>query len=170
MTGEDNRCRGERFIHIDRSWKIITLLIATGFGIGFIPLAPATFACLLCLPVWFFLKSQVTAYLLVTVLLFFLGVLTAHALSRIMGKDPRAVVVDEYACFLLPLYFTPVRLLPLVITFVLFRIFDVIKPFPLRRLEKIPGGWGIMLDDLGAAVYTTLVILVLRLPHVPGLF
>lgn len=167
MTVEDNRRRDERFFLIARLWKIIVLLIATGFGIGFIPFAPATFACLLCLPVWFFLKSRAIAYLLITVLLFFLGTLTAHALSRTMGKDPRAVVVDEYACFLLPLYFTPVRLLPLIITFILFRFFDVIKPFPLRWLEKISGGWGIMLDDLGAALYTTLVILVLRLPHGP---
>jgi len=72
------------------------------------------------------------------------------------------IVIDEYACFLIPLYFTPRRFLPLVLSFILFRIFDIIKPPPLRRLEKAPGGWGIMLDDFGAAVYTTVIVVILR--------
>ena len=61
----------------------------------------------------------------------------------------------------MPLYFTPQKLVPLLITFLLFRFFDIVKPPPLKSLEHVPGGWGVMLDDLGAAVYTTVGALVL---------
>lgn len=88
--------------------------------------------------------------------------LVCNDLEKTWGKDPRRIVVDEYASLLLPLFFTPIRLAPLVITFLLFRFFDIVKPPPVRNMERLKGGWGIMLDDLLAAVYTTIVILVLR--------
>ena len=84
-------------------------------------------------------------------------------LSRVWGKDPRRIVIDEYASFLIPLYFTPVRLVPLFIAFIAFRLFDILKPPPLRYLERLRGGWGIMLDDIGAAMYTVVIILVATL-------
>ncbi len=95
-------------------------------------------------------------------MLFIIGVIVSGDLEKRWGKDPRRVVIDEYACILLPLYFTPHRILPLAITFVLFRIFDILKPPPVKQMEKLAGSWGIMLDDLMAAVYTTIIILVLR--------
>lgn len=142
-------------------------LLATGFGLGFLPVAPATFACLLSLPVWFLLRSHPLGYAIVSSALFAAGIATSHGLSRKMGKDPRFIVIDEYACLLLPLYFTPARIIPLAVTFGLFRFFDVVKPFPLRRLERLPGGWGIMLDDLGAAVYAFFAVLILKSFHAP---
>jgi len=147
----------------------VKILIATGFGLGFMPVAPATFACLLSLPVWFFLKAHGLGYAIIILALFATGVAVADDLSRTMGEDPRCIVIDEYACLLLPLYFTPVRIIPLAVTFGLFRFFDIVKPFPLRRLEDLPGGWGIMLDDLGAAIYTTAVILILQTVRIPFL-
>lgn len=79
------------------------------------------------------------------------------------GKDPHCIVIDEYACFLLPLYFTPRHVVLVMIAFIAFRLFDIVKPPPLRRLERVPHGWGIMLDDLGAAVYTTVIVVIARL-------
>lgn len=76
------------------------------------------------------------------------------------------MVIDEYAAILLPLYFTPLRILPLAITFVLFRIFDILKPPPVRNMERLGGGWGIMLDDLMAAAYTTLVVLAFKVAEI----
>ena len=73
------------------------------------------------------------------------------------------MVIDEYSSFLLPLYFIPRLPLFLILAFVIFRLFDILKPPPLRILEHLRGGWGIMLDDLGAAVYTTGIILIARL-------
>ena len=98
---------------------------------------------------------------MVTIVLFFMGVKVSNDLTKSWGKDPHRIVIDEYACLLIPLYFIPQRILPLAITFVLFRIFDITKPWPVRKLEDLPGGWGVMLDDLGAAIYTTVVILII---------
>jgi phosphatidylglycerophosphatase A len=88
-------------------------------------------------------------------------VFISQDLTKGWGKDPRQIVIDEYATLLLPLYFTPKRIIPLVVTFLFFRFFDITKPPPLRKLEAIQGGWGIMLDDFGAAIYTTVVILLI---------
>ena len=101
-------------------------------------------------------------YILTTAVLFALGVYVAGDLAKEWGKDPRRIVVDEYATLLIPLYLTPPRILPLVVTFLLFRFFDIVKPPPLRNLESVRGGWGIMLDDLGAAVFTTIIAVILR--------
>lgn len=94
-------------------------------------------------------------------MLFAVGVVLSKEFIATWGKDPRQIVIDEYATLLLPLYFTPRRFVPLIMTFALFRFFDIIKPPPLRRLENVPGGWGVMLDDLGAALYTTCILLII---------
>ena len=98
------------------------------------------------------LKPFDVLYALLTLGLIVAGVVLGNDLSKVWGKDPKRIVVDEYASFLIPLYFTPVRLLPLLIAFAAFRVFDILKPPPLRHLERLRGGWGIMLDDIGAAV------------------
>ncbi len=139
----------------------IQAFVATGFYIGYSPLAPASFGCLLSVIIWYFLLPYKVIYGAVTVGLFILGVVITDNLSKQWGKDPHRIVIDEYACLLFPLFLTPQRVLPLAIVFILFRILDILKPPPLRALERLPGGWGIMLDDLGAAVYTAVVLLVI---------
>ena len=109
------------------------------------------------------------AYVIVGAILFGLGIAVSDGLTREWGNDPRRVVVDEYASFLLPLYFTPARILPLVIAFVLFRFFDIVKPPPIRQMERLRGGWGIMFDDLIAAVFTAIIVIVLRI-LLPGIY
>ncbi len=128
---------------------------------GYSPIAPATCSCLISIVIWYFLLSFKIVYIVVAVLLFAVGVIISNDLTKSWGKDPHKIVIDEYASFLLPLYFTPKRIIPLIITFLLFRIFDIIKPPPLRRLENVPYGWGVMLDDLGAALYTTVVVIII---------
>jgi phosphatidylglycerophosphatase A len=145
-----------------RFLRFLRLLFATGFFSGYIPFAPATFACLISVAIWYCLISFKVIYLAISIGLFAAGILLSDQLSKTMGKDPRPIVIDEYSCLLLPLFFTPLKVLPLIITFALFRVFDIVKPPPLRRLEKLQGGWGIMLDDLGAAVYTMVIIIVLQ--------
>jgi phosphatidylglycerophosphatase A len=141
----------------------LKIMIATGFYIGYLPFAPATFACALSILAWYFLLPYRAIYIALFAVLFFWGLIVSNDLEPLMGKDPRPIVIDEYACFLIPLYFTPRLILPLAISLVLFRFFDVLKPFPLRKLENLPGGWGIMLDDLGAALYTTVIVLILKI-------
>jgi phosphatidylglycerophosphatase A len=127
--------------------------------LGYLPVAPATFACSISIAIWYFLFPYKTIYSIVGCILFFAGVFISQSLVKDWGKDPRQIVIDEYATLLLPLYFTPKRIIPLAVTFLLFRFFDIVKPPPIRKLEAIHGGWGIMLDDLGAAIYTTVLIL-----------
>ncbi len=117
---------------------------------------------MLSIVIWYFLLAYPIFYITLTIGLIALGIAISNDLAKVWGKDPHQIVIDEYACLLIPLYFTTRGILPLVITFVLFRVFDIIKPPPLKKLEQCPGGWGIMLDDLGAAVYTTVIILALR--------
>jgi len=150
---------------ISKEEKIINIkkILATGIFIGYIPIAPATFSCIISIIIWYFLLVYPIIYIVLTIGLILLGIAFSNDLSKIWGKDPRQIVIDEYACLLIPLYFTPHRILPLVITFVLFRIFDILKPFPLNKLEDLKEGWGIMFDDLGAAVYTTIILLVIHL-------
>lgn len=127
------------------------------------PLAPATFACIISIVIWYLCVSLPSCYISITIALLIIGVVLCRHLVTVWGKDPRQIVVDEYASFLIPLYFTPKRILPLVIAFVLFRLFDILKPPPLRQVEKIPGGWGVMLDDIGAAIYTAIIMLVINI-------
>ncbi|MDH4210281.1 MAG: phosphatidylglycerophosphatase A [candidate division WOR-3 bacterium] len=142
--------------------KYLKTLFATGFLLGYSPVAPGTLSCFLGVLIWYLLHISEIGYIIVASALFIIGVIVSGDLEKNWGKDPRRVVIDEYTCILLPLYFTPLRIVPLAITFVLFRVFDILKPPPLKYIEKLGGGWGIMLDDLMAAVYTTIIILVLR--------
>ncbi|MCK4941414.1 phosphatidylglycerophosphatase A [candidate division WOR-3 bacterium] len=126
------------------------------------PVAPATFSCVISIAIWYVLLPLKAVYVIIAVSLFIVGIFVSDSLAKEWGKDPRRIVVDEYASILLPFFFTPMRLLPLVTTFLLFRFFDIVKPPPVRNAEKLKGGWGIMLDDLLAAVYTTIVIFVFK--------
>ncbi len=130
---------------------------------GYIPVAPATFSCLISLVIWYFLLPFKLIYIIVTIVLVVLGIFLTDNLSKTMGKDPRPIVIDEYASLLIPLYFTPKNLILVLVTFLSFRFFDIIKPPPLKKLETLRGGWGIMLDDIGAAIYTLIVVLVVRI-------
>ncbi|MBN2620905.1 phosphatidylglycerophosphatase A [candidate division WOR-3 bacterium] len=138
-------------------------MLATGFFVGHVPLAPATWACCISIILWYFTRSIPLLYTGIAVVLFALGVVISQRYEKVLGDDPHCVVIDEYACFLLPLYFIPRNILFVVVAFISFRILDILKPPPLRRLEHAPHGWGVMLDDLGAAVYTTIIIMVARI-------
>lgn len=147
---------------IGKPLKYLSIIIATGLFTGYLPVAPATFSCAISIVIWYFILPFRAAYIVLGLLLFVLGLLVSGRLEKDWGKDPRRVVVDEYATLLLPLYFTPRAILPLAIVFLLFRFFDIVKPPPIRMLERLRGGWGIMLDDLLAAGYTTLIVFLLR--------
>lgn len=127
------------------------------------PVAPATFSCAIGILIWYLLYPFKVPYVVIAGLLFVAGIMVSNDLAKEWGKDPRRIVIDEYAAILLPLYFTPPKILPLAITFLLFRFFDIVKPPPIKQLENLSGGWGIMLDDLLAAAYTTVIVLMSRL-------
>jgi phosphatidylglycerophosphatase A len=96
-------------------------------------------------------------------LLFAVGVWSAGKAEKVFGRaDPRQVVIDEVAGQIITFVATPrITWIGLIAGFILFRAFDVVKPFPARRAERIPGGWGIMLDDVVAGLYSLIVLVIL---------
>lgn len=141
------------------NWRNPAQLLATGFGIGLLPVAPGTWASLAALPAaWLIAGAGGRAGLALAALAAFLvGVWAAGACVRQMGDgdpDPRRVVIDEIAGQWLTLLAVEPGLVHYAIGFVLFRAFDILKPWPVDWADRrIKGGLGIMLDDVLAAVY-----------------
>ena len=95
---------------------------------------------------------------------FLLGLITSHSAEKDLGKDSSRIVIDEFCGYLLAVIFIPKKTGYLLASFVLFRIFDILKPPPIRKIENfVAGGAGIMLDDIMAAVYTNVCIQLWRL-------
>lgn len=138
----------------------LATLIATGLGCGRAPIAPGTAGSLLGLALFWPLARFPTAVRLAAlVALVLLGTWAASVVARGLGvEDPSLVVVDEVAGMWATLLFLPLTPLTAVAGFLVFRVMDVVKPFPARTLEQLPDGWGIMADDLMAGVYANLVL------------
>jgi phosphatidylglycerophosphatase A len=136
----------------------LALLWGTGFGTGYSPVVSGTVGTLVGIPLYLLLHGAGLAlYLTVTVILFLAGVAAANRLERrFKAKDPSQVVADEVVGYLVAACAITPSLSSVIITFILFRIFDIVKPFPARRSERLPGGWGIMIDDIWAGLYANL--------------
>ena len=137
------------------------LFLATGFFIGRIPFAPGTFGSLVGLPLCFLLSKLGSGLSAVFVALFISGAigLSSAAEKYLKQKDPAAIVIDEIAGMLVTFMSLPFNLQTAVFGFVLFRVFDILKPFPIRLLERnVGGGVGIVMDDVLAGLYTNLIL------------
>ena len=142
--------------------RTVAVWIATVGGVGYFPIAPGTIGSAVGVglvaalnaadltPVW-----RNTLLCAVIVLVFFPGVWAAGQAEKFFGKiDPGHVVIDELAGQMMTFLVTPVASWKILLAgFGLFRLFDVVKPFPARRAERLAGGWGIMIDDLIAGAY-----------------
>ncbi len=135
-------------------------LIATGFGAGYSPTAPGTAGTLLALLVSFFLfRGDLLMLVVATVICSVIGTISADFVEKDSGiSDPAKVVVDEVAGMWLGLWWVPPEPVPYLLAFGLFRLFDVTKLYPIDKLQGFPGGWGIMLDDILAGIYTLVVM------------
>jgi len=141
--------------------KSLAKIVSIFFGAGKFPVAPGTFASLIAaLGYHFALRTlRPLPYSLLVFGLFVLGVLAAGAYARELNrKDPRPIVIDEVVGQLIALFLAPAGWLWTGVGFLLFRIFDVLKPFPIRRMERFPWGWGIMADDVLAGVFSALIL------------
>ena len=143
------------------------LAFATAFGVGYVPFAPGTFGSAVGLLVWWALPASTSVQALTIVVLFAIGSWSGTVAERHFGgADPSHVVIDEVVGMLMTLLFNPVGWAGATMGFLLFRIADIIKPFPTNRLERLPGGVGIMADDAMAAVYANIALrVVLVLGH-----
>lgn len=136
-------------------------LLAFGFGSGLSPFAPGTMGTLVAIPFLFPLKGLgETGFWIALVLLFLLGVLVCGQASRKLGvHDHGGIVWDEMLGYWLSAAFIPLQWQWLLAAFVLFRFFDIVKPWPIRLLDsKVGGGFGIMIDDVVAALFTLIVL------------
>ena len=136
--------------------------IATWFGSGLIPKAPGTWGTLAAIPFAFVIVHLFNPFVLLiaATLAFIIGIWAAGAYAKEIEKpDPSEVVIDEVAAIWLVLTFVPVSLVGWFIAFVVFRFFDVVKPWPVSLADaKLKGGFGIMADDIIAALYTLLIL------------
>ncbi|MGH9417070.1 MAG: phosphatidylglycerophosphatase A family protein [Terriglobales bacterium] len=145
-------------------WQRLQHLLAIAGPIGFIPWAPATWASALVAALCWWLLPASVPVAVITAALFVLGGFCASTSERLLGHtDPRNVVIDELAGQLLTFVFlAPINWRVALAGFVLFRLFDILKPLGIRHLERLPAGWGIMADDLLAGFYAALVLWLLR--------
>jgi phosphatidylglycerophosphatase A len=137
------------------------LLFSTGFGVGYSPVAPGTLGTLLAIPVYYFLSNISSPIYEITLIgFFFLSVWISENAEIFFGKkDDQRIVIDEMIGFLITMLWVPKTILFVTIGFFLFRLFDILKPFPIRRLERgLKGGFGVVLDDVIAGVYANIIL------------
>ena len=145
---------------------------ATFFGIGFIGPGPGTWASLAAAAIWFFAAraahlntiSLAIATGVGAMAATLIGIAAGSVVERESGKgDPGFVVIDEVAGQWIALAVCPVEIRHALLAFAMFRLFDIVKPWPARQLERLHGGLGIMMDDVAAGVYALLTGLLVRL-------
>ncbi len=135
--------------------------VALGFGSGLAPKAPGTFGTLAGLPLfWMIADFAFAIQLTIIFLLFSLGVYCCNQTGKALGVvDHGSIVWDEIVAIMLVLAFTPLQWQWWLIAFVLFRLFDIWKPFPIRQFDaKLKNGFGVMFDDLLAAIYAIICL------------
>jgi phosphatidylglycerophosphatase A len=152
------------------SWKDrIVEMYVTWFGLGYAPVASGTFGTLggiaiAALVGWTWPENYLSLLILLTVVMSFLGALAGRWAERRYGrKDPGQFVLDEVVGYLVAaMWIGFPGWTHLILAFFLFRLTDIVKPWPARRLEKLPGGWGIVVDDLVAGAYALGILVGIR--------
>lgn len=141
----------------------IAKIIATFFYVGLIPVGPGTFGTLAAIPLFYALSLMpLYLYLAITVLIVLISVWASTVAEEIFNKtDPGQVVADEVCGFLVTMILVPPTISNIFLGFLLFRFFDITKPYPVRKFEILPGGWGIVIDDVAAGVYACITLHIL---------
>lgn len=165
MSNNNNRILGKApWFHV---------ILSTGFGTGFFPGAPGTFAGFVALVIWYILYLMLPTWTLTVItisliiVVTILGIWTSNVMEKYWGPDPRTVVIDEYVGTWIPLLVAPSgehTWWMAILGFLLFRIIDIFKPLGCRAIEnKCPGGYGVMFDDVLAGIYALLVVCAIRI-------
>ncbi len=137
------------------------MFVASGCCAGYIPFAPGTMGSIAALPLPFFLSGINLYYTVPLILIFiiFSVVIADHAEKILKKKDPGLIVIDEIAGIIITFAGIPLNVWTVIAGFLIFRLFDILKPFPIRLIEKkIPGGAGIVLDDVAAGILSNIVL------------
>ncbi len=141
-------------------YKSISQIVASCFFIGYIPFAPGTFGSLAGLVFIWLIKPDYLEQVFIIVALFVIGVVSAQAAEKEFGqKDSPRIVIDEFVGYLVSTAFLPLTVGYMISAFFLFRFFDILKPSPIRIVERhFHGGLGVMLDDVAAGILTNLLL------------
>lgn len=161
----------ERFAIPEKVWQDPLYFIAFGFGSGTIPFAPGTFGTLMAIPFYLLMRPlSLYPYLLVT-LLVIIGSswISQRVSSEIAIHDHPGMCVDEFAGFFVTMIAAPIGWIWILLGFILFRIFDILKPWPINYIDKnVHGGFGMILDDVVAGGFACICIQLLKLGFVHG--
>ncbi len=133
--------------------------LALGFGTGLAPKAPGTFGTLAALPLYFLMMNlTIPMFIIITLIITIVGFwICDRAANDMQVHDHGAIVWDEVAGMLITMIAAPVGLLPLMVGFCLFRVFDILKPWPIMLLDRhVKGGFGIMIDDVLAGIFAAI--------------
>ena len=132
---------------------------ATVLGVGYLPFAPGTWATVVGVAIAYYLGNNLPAYIILLLVLLILGIMTSGIVEKQLNqKDPGMVVIDEVVGVMIALWGLPLIWPVMICGFFLFRAFDMFKIYPINKLEAKPGGWGIMLDDCMAGLYTNIIL------------
>ncbi len=133
--------------------------LGSGFYTGYIPLIPGTFGSLAALVIYYIPGFENPLILIPCIIIFtFYGIYAGNKFESVYGKDPSQCTIDEVVGMWISLLFLPKTITISFITFFIWRILDIIKPFPARNFEKLKGGLGIVLDDITSGIYTLIIV------------
>lgn len=140
-------------------------ILASVFGIGFIKKGAGTVAALVtCGLIYLYVKFDFHTnfrFQFLNIALFIIGVFVSKETEKSWGKDSNKIVIDEVFGMMISLLFLPINLITLTIAFILFRFFDIAKPLYIKKMENYKAGWGVMMDDLLAGIYTNGILQIL---------
>ena len=146
--------------------KNINVFISTLFGVGYFPKAPGTAGTAVAAIVYYFIPmvDSLANWLFFLAYILIMSLLSVFFITRaepILGHDNGKIVIDEFWGYMVAVLFLPKTIFVVIGAFILFRIFDIFKPEPVDMLQKLPRGWGVMVDDIMAGIYANLVLQIL---------
>jgi|SRR6185437_3093449 len=137
----------------------ISKIVATICGIGYIKKGSGTVAAIMYCIIWFLLPQfSDVAQIFLLILILIAGVLSATEVEKIWGEDNYRVVIDEVAGMIIALLFIPREIKYVLAALALFRFFDILKPLGIKKMERLPVGWGVMADDVLAGIYSLVIL------------
>jgi phosphatidylglycerophosphatase A len=143
-------------------------LIATTLGIGYIGKGGGTVAAVFAAICWYLWQPSLPVQWIIIIVSLVLGVIAGNNVEALWGKDDKKVVIDEWAGMCIALFSVAATPVCIISGLILFRLFDIFKPLYIRRLEVLPGGWGVMADDVLAGVYANIVLQLLIFFKLPA--
>lgn len=138
---------------------IIKKTLGSGFFTGYLPNAQGTFGSLVALIIYLIPGFENPTIMILTISFFSsIGIMIGNDFEKAYGKDPKQCTIDELVGTWISLLFIPKQILYIAMAFIIWRVLDILKPFPAKLVEKIKGGWGIMLDDILMGFYTFIIM------------